>query len=145
MGIDQVRIDLFGVLERFLHGALGNFIEHHAKRRLGRLFGDDLLGQVLADGFAFSIRVSGEIDRVSFPGRLLKIGNDLPIVALLGIRDDLVFRLEIVLHIDAQPFGRQIFDMPDRGLHDEVLAEILIDCFRLGRRFDYYQILCHYT
>src|SRR5256885_2050005 len=34
--------------------------------------------------------------------------------------------------------------MPDRGLHDEVLAEIFIDRFRLGGRFDDYEILCHY-
>ena len=34
--------------------------------------------------------------------------------------------------------------MPDRGLHDEVLAEIFIDRFRLGGRFDDYEIFCHY-
>jgi hypothetical protein len=34
--------------------------------------------------------------------------------------------------------------MPDRGLYDEVLAEIFIDRFRLGGRFDYYEIFCHY-
>ena len=48
------------------------------------------------------------------------------------------------MHVDAQALGRQIFDMPDRGLHDEVLAEIFIDRFRLGGRFDDYEILCHY-
>src|SRR6185295_7999487 len=33
--------------------------------------------------------------------------------------------------------------MPDRGLHDEVLAEIFIDRFRLGGRFYDYEILGH--
>jgi hypothetical protein len=33
--------------------------------------------------------------------------------------------------------------VPDRGHHDEVLAEIFIDCFRLGGRFNYYEILGH--
>src|SRR6266404_3677617 len=34
--------------------------------------------------------------------------------------------------------------MPDRGHHDKVLAEVFIDRFRLGGRFDYDEILWHY-
>ena len=99
---------------------------------------------MLADGFTFTIRIGGEIDRLgSFRG-LLQIGNNPFVVTLFRIRDNFVFRLKIILNIDAQTFRRQIFDVPDRGLHDEVLAQIFIDCFRLGRRFDDYEILCHY-
>ena len=33
--------------------------------------------------------------------------------------------------------------MPDRGLNEIVLSEIFIDRFRLGGRFNYYEIFCH--
>src|SRR5690606_3640664 len=40
---------------------------------------------------------------------------------------------------------RQITDMADTGLYDEVLAQVLVDGFCLGRGLDDYQILCHYV
>ncbi len=132
------------MLERRLHGAFGNFIEHHAKGGHGRFPGHDLFGQMLADRFAFAIRVGREKDRVGGFRGLLQIRHDFPVVALLGVGDDFVMRLEIILDVDAQVFRGQILDMPDRGHHDVVLAEIFIDSFRLGRRFDDNQVLCHY-
>jgi hypothetical protein len=62
---------------------LRDFVEHHAMRRLRRTFGNNLFGEVLADGFAFAIRVSGEIDCVRFFRRFLQFGDDLLVVALL--------------------------------------------------------------
>ena len=59
------------MLERFLHGALGNFIEHHAERGLGRLLRNYFFGEMLADSFAFTIRVGGQIDCVDFLRSLL--------------------------------------------------------------------------
>ena len=59
-----------------------------------------------------------------------------PGLALLGVGNDFVMRLEIILDVHAQVFRRQILDMPDRGHHDVVLAEVFIDRFRLGGRFD---------
>ena len=132
------------MLERLLHGAFGNLVEHHAEGRHHRLLGHDLFSQVLADRFAFTIRVGGQINCRGSLGGLLQIGNNLFVVALLRIGNDFVFRLEIILHVDAQALRRQILDMPDRGHHHEVLAEIFIDCFRLGGRFDYDEILGHY-
>ncbi len=135
--VNQISVDLFRMLKGCLHCAFGNFIEHHAKGWYGWFLGNDLLGQVLADRFAFAIRVSGKIDRVGGLRSLLQIRNDLLVVTLLGVGNDFVMRLEIILDVDAQVFRRQILDMPDRGHHDEVLAEIFIDRFRLGGRFDY--------
>ena len=93
---------------------------------------------MLADRFAFTIRVSGEIDGVSFFGGLLQLGNDLLVVALFRIGNYFVGRFEIVFDVNAQAFRRQIFDMADRGHHQIVLSEIFIDRFRLGGRFNYY-------
>jgi hypothetical protein len=90
------------MLEGCLHGAFGNFVEHHPKRRNRRFLGHDLFGEMLADGFAFTIRVSGEIDRVSALRRPFQIGNDLLIVTLFRVGNDLVFRFEVVLDVDPQ-------------------------------------------
>ena len=92
---------------------------------------------------AFTIRVSGQIDCRGSLGGLLQIGNNLLVIALLTVGDDFVFRLEIILDVYAQALRRQILDVPDRGHHDEVLAEIFIDRFRLGGRFDYDEVFWH--
>ena len=124
------------MFEGRLHGALGNLIEHHAKGGHRRLLGHDLFGQMLANRFAFAVRVGGKINRGGGLRGLLQIRHDFLVVALLGIGNDFVMRLEIILDVHAQVFRGQILDMPDRGHHDVVLAEIFIDRFRLGRRFD---------
>ena len=69
--IDQVRIDLFRMFERFLHGALGDLIEHHAKRGRGWFLRDDFFGKMLADRLAFPIRISGQINCFDFLCSLL--------------------------------------------------------------------------
>src|SRR5207249_1619671 len=97
----------------------------------------DLFGEMLADRFALAIRVGREINCRSLFCSLLQVSNDLSVITLLGIGNDLVIRREIILDIHPEPLRRQIFDMPDRGLHDEVVAEIFIDRLRLGGRFYY--------
>ena len=97
----------------------------------------DLFGEMLADRFAFAIRVGRQINCRHLFCSLLQVGDDLPVIALLGIGNDLVIRREIILDIHSEPLRRQIFNVPDRGLHDEVVAEIFIDRLRLGGRFHY--------
>jgi hypothetical protein len=75
---------------------------------------------VLADRFAFAIRVSREIDRFGFFGRLLQFRNDLLVVSFFVIGNDFVSRFEIVFDVDAETFRRQIFDVAYRGLNNEV-------------------------
>ena len=70
-GIDEVPIDLAWMLESFIDRALRDLVEHHAKRGLRRSLRNDLLREVLANCFAFAIRVGGEIDRFGFFGGLL--------------------------------------------------------------------------
>ena len=132
------------MLESLLHRALGNFVEHHTEGRHHRLLGHDLFSQMLTDRFAFTIRVGGEINGSGGLGGLLQIGNNPFVVAFLRVGNDFVFRLKMILHIHAETFRRQVFDMPDRGHHNEVLAQVFIDRFRLGGRFDYDEVLCHY-
>ena len=50
---------------------------------------------------------------------------------------DLPFHLEILVRVYRPILGRQVADVPVRGQHGEILAQILVDGFGLGRRFDY--------
>src|SRR5438477_4903178 len=84
-----------------------------------------------SDGFAFAVRVRGEIDGVRVAGELLQAGNNF-----LFAGDDDVFGLEVVLYIHAERTLGQIFDVPERGLNGVAFAQILLNGFRLGRRFD---------
>jgi hypothetical protein len=138
LGINEVLVDLSGMLERLIYRPLGDLIKHHTKRRLGRSFRHYLFGQVLADRFTFSIRVSREINCASFFGRLLQLGNNLFVVPFPGIRNYFVGRFEIIVDINPQAFGRQIFDVSYRGLNQIVLSQIFIYRLRLRRRFNYY-------
>ena len=83
------------------------------------------------DGFAFTVRVRGEIDSVHTSGQLLQPGNNF-----LFTGDDDVFGFEVVLDIHAESALGQIFDVPERGLNGVAFAQILLNGFRLGGRFD---------
>jgi hypothetical protein len=91
---------------------------------------------MLADGLAFSIRVSSEIYRVRFLRSLLQFCNDLFIISLASVGDNFVSGLEIMLDINTQRFRGQIFNVAYRGFNQIVLPQVFIDCFRLGGRFD---------
>src|SRR5262249_17918547 len=81
---------------------------------------------------ALAVGVAREIDGLVLARRLADLGDDL----LLAL-DDLVDRLEAVLHVDADLRLRQIAHVADRGLHDEARAEVLADRLGLRRRLDH--------
>ena len=143
MRIDEVLIDLSWMLESRIDRALRDLIEHHAKRGLRGFLRNYLFGEMLADCFAFAIRVSGEIDCFGFFRGFLELGNDLLVVSFFRIGNELVSGFEIVFDIDSETFRRQIFNVAYRGLNQIVLSQILVYGFRLCRRFNDYQIFCH--
>ena len=89
------------------------------------------LGQVPRDGFAFAIGVRRQIDVVRRQGQLLQLGENF----LLAGNDD-VFRLEIVIDIDAQRALGQVFHVAKRCFDNEAFAQILLNGLRLAGRFD---------
>ena len=93
---------------------------------------------MLADCLALSVGVSGEIYGVGVFCRFLQFSNDALVVTLFGVGDYFVGRLEVVLDINAQSFGRQIFDMAYRSFNKIVLSQVFIYGLRLRRRFNYY-------
>ena len=106
------------MIERRLDRALRDLVEHHAMRRFRRTLRNDLFLQMLADRFAFAIRVGGQIDRVSFFRRFLQFRDDPLVVAFLRIGDQFVSGFEIVVDVYTEAFRGQIFDMADRGLNE---------------------------
>ena len=83
------------------------------------------------DGFAFAIRVRRKVDVVGREGQLLQLGQNL----FFPGNDD-VLGFEIVFEIDTQAAFGQVFHVAERSIDRESLAQILLDRFRLSRRFD---------
>ena len=91
----------------------------------------EFVGEMGGDGFAFAIRVRREIDAVGREGQFLQLGQDL-----FFSGDDDVFGIEIVFDIDTRAALGQVFHVAERSIDRESLAQILLDSFRLSRRFD---------
>src|SRR5205814_4091563 len=72
-----------------------------------------------------------EIDGVHAECQFLQLGNDL-----LFARNNDVFRFEVVIYVHTESALGQIFDVPERGLDSVAFAQILLNGFRLGGRFD---------
>ena len=139
LGLDQVHVDLSRVLHRGADRARGDLVEDHpADRHLGL----ELVEEVPGDRLALAVLVSGEEELVGFLEQALELGH----VRLLVARDD-VDRLEVVVDVDPQACPRlalelrrdvrralrQVADVPDGGLHDEVRPEVPRDGAGLGR------------
>jgi hypothetical protein len=64
-----------GLLQGVLHGLGGDFVELDTTDP--RVLAFDQRGHVPGNGFAFAVRVGGEVDVVGFGGRVAEIGHDL--------------------------------------------------------------------
>ena len=69
--------------------------------------------EVVADGFAFAVRVGREVDFFHFLGGLFQLGDEL----LLAF-DDFVMRFKAVIDIDCQILLGKIFNMTERSFDD---------------------------
>ena len=81
------------------------------------------------NGLALAIRVGRQEQRFGF-FECSRNGIDVFLIAL----DDLILHREMMFRIDGTLFGHEIAHMPIGGKHLEVLAEVLLDGLRLGRR-----------
>jgi hypothetical protein len=91
---------------------------------------------MLTDSFALAIRVRRQKDSFSFFRRLFQLGDDLFVIPFLGVGDDLISRLEIMLDVDTEPLRREILNMADRRLNEKITSQILVYSFRLRRRLN---------
>ena len=150
LGLDEVVVDLAGVLDRGEDRRLGDLVEDHPvdRQALRRL---ELVEEVPGDRLALAVLIGGEVEGVGVLDQLLQLGD----VALLVARHDVV-GLEPVVDVDREPAPRlvldlgrgvrgvvgQVADVTDRGLDDVVRAQVAADGAGLGRGLDDDE-LCH--
>ena len=134
IGIDQFAINLAGMFHCGRDCILGDRVEDDTLDWRVLLQGAALaqgFHEVPADGFAFAIGVGREDQRVGFFQRRCDLGDTL---GRFGIC--LPHHREIIVRIDRTILGGKVTDMPVGRQDLIVLAEILVDGFRLCGRLD---------
>ena len=121
--VDDMLVDAARILDGRANRLRRDLIKKDAEH-FGLVAVEDFL-EVLANRFAFAVRVSGEQNAIRGPGGSAQFLDDFFFSGY-----DFVDRLEMVLDIDAELALRQVLDVAERGLHDEFLAEIFIDRVR---------------
>ena len=118
---------------RLLDCVLGHRVEHHPVDPLvlEQLLALEDFVDVPGDRLALAIRVGRQDHPVGVLDRPADVAE-----ALGGLGVDLPTHGEIIVRIDRAVLGRQITHMAERGVDAVVLAEILVDGLRLGRRLD---------
>ena len=131
IGVDQRLIELARLLHRPQNGGLGDRVEGDAVdlHRQALALSQQFLN-VPADRLALTVGVGGEHEA----GRALgRVGDFLEAALLVAVEFPL--HRKVGIGIDAAVLGRQVADMAIGGEDLEVLAQILLDGFGLGRRF----------
>ena len=136
LGVEQVVIELLRVCHRRPHRALRYLMEQYAAD--GALDLSELVGDVPRDRLALAVGVGRQVDVVGLLGLRLDFLEHLRLAG-----DDVVLGLEVVVDGDPESALGQIHHMADRRDDLKVGAQIALDGFRLGRRFNYYEVLCH--
>src|SRR5215208_5482462 len=87
--------------------------------------------QMPGDGFAFTIRVSRQVDVFRLLSELLELFDYI----LLLIGNTILWR-EIIFHIHRELRFQQITNMPHRSADGVTLPEVTPNCLRLGWRLN---------
>ena len=139
--VDEALVDVAGLLQGLPDRVARDLVEHHPPDRDLRL---QHLAEMPRDRLALAVLVRREQQLVRAAQLLPEIRDD---ALLVGVDD--VERVELVIDVDAElsvtrPLllrhvrraVRQVTDVPDARLHDEVTAEIAGDRPGLRRRLD---------
>ena len=133
LGINQIHIQITGVIDTVQNGAFSNFIKDHPLRMdvMKAVVVFQRLHDMPGNGLPFPIRVGGEIKMIATPNGL---GNCLHPLGGLVVGD--IGHGEIFIGQDRAILGWQIAHMTVAGQHNIVVPKIFVDGFGLGRRFD---------
>ncbi len=150
LSLDEAHVEVAGARQGGLDGGSGDLVEDEA---FDRHRGAEHLEDVPGDGLAFPVLVGREEHLVGVAERLFQLLHDVAFLV-----DDNVDRLEVVVHVDAEPAdlgvgdalghllgaARQIADVAAARENPELgAAEESLDRFRLRRRLDDYERLRH--
>ena len=144
LGVDERHVDVARRLHGLADGRLRDLVVRDAAERLRARAGAENLLQMPGDRLSLAVRVAREVDLARVLHRALQLRDDL----LLPLRDDIRRherpRLGPLLDdLDRAVLLRQVANVPDRRLDDELVAEIFPDCLGLRRRLHYQQFLVH--
>ena len=133
VGVDQMLIEIPRAIDRAQDGLFGDLVEDDAFHIdiLDRLFIGQRLQQVPRDGLALAVRVGGKIKPVGGFDRL----GDL-VDPLLFVRQVLIDHVKIIVRDHRAILFRKIADVTVGRQNCVIRAEIFIDCFGFGRRFN---------
>ena len=140
--VDQVLVDVAGMLERFLYGALCNLVEGDPADALATFVPlfllflflgavAQLLSQMRGNRLTLAVRVRRQVNCIDGQSQLFQLGYNL---FLAGNHD--VLGLETILNIHPESTFGQIFDVAERGLDSEALAQVFLDGLHLPRRLN---------
>ena len=146
LGLDPLIVDGGRVGDRPLHRGASDFVEGDPLRRLRVEL--QCFGNVPGDRFAFTIRVSGQVDHAGLVGFALQLRQNIlscsPLARTPGIASvhDDIARFPASCDVDADdvlsfelPLRRQIADVTVTRQDLEIGPEIFLDRFRFGWRF----------
>ena len=124
--IHQAHIELARLFEGFLHAFFSHLVEHHAQGALVQIFdaafGFEDFVDMPGNGFAFAVRVSGQIEGVGFFG-----GGHDGVDVLFALGRHFIFHSEIVLGIDSAVFRHQIAHMAEGGQYFKIAAQVFFN------------------
>ena len=124
--VHQAHIELARLLEGFLHAFFSNLVEHHAQGALVQIFdaafGFEDFVDMPRNGFAFAVRVGGQIEGVGF---FSSSHDGVDVLFALGWH--FVFHGEIVLGIDSAVFRHQIAHMAEGGQYFKIAAQVFFN------------------
>jgi len=91
------------------------------------------LCEVPGDRLSFAVFIGREPDGLGLLGQRRKFLDNLAFVAR-----NFIDRFVVLVQIDAEIFFREVPDMPEARLDDEILAQEFFDGLGFGRGLDYY-------
>ena len=127
LGVDQINVNIARVLDARANRLLGDLVKGHTSGIL--VLELEQLLDVPRNRFSLAVRVSCEVHEIALADFAADFLNNF-IFSL----DRHIFRLEIVLDVNAHFLFRQIAQMSHRRLDNIVRTEILPDGLCLGRR-----------
>ena len=109
----------------------GNFVENDSLGLVDRQA--ENLCEVPGDRLSFAVFIGREPDGLGLLGQRRKFLDNLAFVAR-----NFIDRFVVLVQIDAEIFFREVPDMPEARLDDEILAQEFFDGLGFGRGLDYY-------
>src|ERR1017187_6987899 len=136
--IDQLHVDLTGMVEGGAYRVLRDFVELDTEKLGAVLLALQDLPQMPGNRLAFPIRIGRQVNLLGTLRGLLQFGDQC-----FPLGGDLVRGLELLLNLNTELALRQIPDVTHGGLHTEVRAQVLVDRLRFRGRFNDDQFFCH--